>query len=114
MRVERQHFRVEYPKEAQPSFVVMRAHLPIVNLSEGGILFRVPLDPGDDPPQRIGEVVKGMIVFKDQNQVYVEGKVLRVHSDCVAIELEIGIPLGRIMHEQRQLIADFGTLKQPK
>jgi hypothetical protein len=43
----------------------------------------------------------------------VTGRILRIDSDAVVLELSEGVPLQRIMTEQRVLLNKFGNLKRP-
>lgn len=111
MTAERNHFRVEYPEKVRPQFEAKKKSFPIINISESGILFEFKKDEGR---ATIGGKVKGQITFRDNETVQIEGVILRHKDDRIALKLSLGIPFQRIMSEQRWLISEFGTLKQPE
>ena len=109
MSQQRKHFRVEYPKDDRPSFQTKKSQYTIVNLSEKGLLI---LSDSSGTPLAVGKTMRGDVVFSDAETVGVEGKVLRDIDGSVAVVLTSGIPLTKIMTEQRYLINRYGTLKQ--
>ena len=109
MRTDRSHFRVEYPAEVRPVMKLRDQEMPIVNLSEEGILFTV--DKKFFP--QIGKTIRAEIVFEDAVMFVIVGKILRSTKKGIAMSLTQGIPLQRIMSEQRNLLSRYGTLKEP-
>ena len=110
MNRERTHFRVEYPIKARPQFEIKNLKFSIINLSESGVLFSLKKGEGR---VTVGRRMRGVITFKDNEKHLIEGKIIRHAGETVAIHLTQGIPLQRIMKEQRWLLSEFGTLKQP-
>lgn len=82
--------------------------MPVLNLSERGILFGGVRDLSFN----LGEMLKGIVVFNDKEEVVIEGEILRTDKDTCALRLSTGVPFSRIMAEQRYLINRFGTLRQ--
>ena len=97
MSPQRKHFRVEYPKDDRPSFQTKKSQYTIVNLSEKGLLI---LSDSSGAPLAVGKIMRGNVVFSDEETVVVEGKVLRDINGSVAVVLSSGIPLTKIMTEQ--------------
>ena len=110
MSTDRTHFRVEYPVKARPVVQIKKKAFPIINISESGVLFALKEDEGR---VTVGRNMKGVIVFSDNEKVTIEGKILRNVNETVAMHLTLGISLKRIMTEQRWLLTEYGTLKQP-
>lgn len=109
MRTKRNHFRVEYPSEVRPLVHMRGRIMPVINLSEAGILFTV----NDDFDPAVGKTLKAEVIFEDQEKFAIIGKVLRCSESHIAMHLSQGIPLQRIMSEQRSLLTRYGTLKEP-
>ncbi|HYX33303.1 MAG TPA: PilZ domain-containing protein [Oligoflexus sp.] len=108
----RNYFRLEYPKDARPYIAIGKGKFPVINLSEKGVKFffdakrsTFVLDAEAD--------FEAIIVFQDSGRTQVTGKILRIDGDAVVLELSEGVPLQRIMTEQRILLNKFGNLKRP-
>ena len=110
MKTERTHFRVEYPPKVRPIFSIKALNFPVINISESGVLFGLKKGEGR---VTVGRKMKGTITFRDNKQLLIEGEIIRYAGETVAIKLSQGISLKRIMTEQRWLLTEFGTLKQP-
>ncbi|WP_141734675.1 PilZ domain-containing protein [Oligoflexus tunisiensis] len=108
----RNYFRLEYPKEARPHIAIGDGKFPVINLSEKGVKFSFDakrstfvLDTDAD--------FDATIIFQDKGCAQVTGKVLRIDADAVVLQFSEGVPLQRIMTEQRLLLNKFGNLKRP-
>ena len=80
----------------------------MIDLSEKGLKF----DCGPRFRPTDGSVVKGTVVFKDGKTCEIAGTVLRYLIDkrqCV-LNLTKGIPLAKMMEEQRLLLQKYKTL----
>ncbi|HET9237571.1 MAG TPA: PilZ domain-containing protein [Oligoflexus sp.] len=108
----RNYFRLEYPKEARPQIAIGNGKFPVINLSEKGVKFsfdakRSAFVLDTENP------LDATIIFQDHGRTQVTGRILRIDSDAVVLELTEGVPLQRIMTEQRVLLNKFGNLKRP-
>ncbi len=105
-RERRDHFRIVYPKEDRPRFTAMGLHYAVMDVAEQGMKFRsegvVPWHDGDP--------IRGRLAFHDDGFVDVEGTVLRRVAGTVVVVLTKGVPLTRIMDEQRWLIRKHKTI----
>jgi hypothetical protein len=96
---EREHYRIQYPTEARPHFVVEGRSFEVIDLYERGVRFR--LDAGASFSVR--DAVAGAIRFRGNESVEVVGVVVRVTAREVAARLDVGVPLRVIIEEQRFL-----------
>ncbi|NIP92153.1 MAG: PilZ domain-containing protein [Akkermansiaceae bacterium] len=96
---ERAYYRVEYPIQERPAFVVDEVEMAVHDLSEHGVRFT------RHPHLRLaeGETVSGLIRFRDRGELHVEGRVVWVRGDMAALELQVPVPFGTILDEQRYL-----------
>ncbi|MCX6131753.1 MAG: PilZ domain-containing protein [Proteobacteria bacterium] len=108
----RNFFRLEYPKEVMPLIEFAKGHYKVINLSEHGVKFSINTKELKTELQLEAEV-RATIVFKDAQRTNVSGKILRIDSDSIVLVLSDGVPLQRIMTEQRFLLAKFGNLRLP-
>lgn len=106
----RNHFRIEYPSRDRPKIKVGDESFTVLNVSEGGMLFEFK---GPAEELEIENDLRGTIAFRNEEKIQVEGTVVRVEDNRVAVQLSKGIPLGRIMAEQLYLLKKFGTIKVP-
>ena len=105
MANQRTHFRLEYPQAERPRLKLPKEEFEIVDLSEKGLKF----DCGPRFKPAAGTVIKGTVVFKDGKTCDIVGSVLRLIADknhCV-LTLSKGIPLAKMMEEQRLMIQKF-------
>lgn len=108
----RNYFRLEYPKEARPVIKLGKYDYSVINLCERGVkLVFHPAKARDH--LAIADTVTATITFHDANSTQVVGRVLRFDKDALVLELSEGIPLQRIMVEQRYLLGKYGNLKLP-
>ena len=96
----RDHFRIVYPKEDRPRFTSGGLTFWVVDLAEQGMKFR----SDGVVPWHDGDALRGRIAFHDDGFVDVEGNVLRHVAGNVVATFTRGVPLARIMEEQRWLI----------
>jgi hypothetical protein len=82
---------------------------PVAELCEQG--FR--LSGAGAPELAVGEIVSGDVVFEDGERVRIAGKVQRHVDDEAVIALQWGIPMPRIIAEQRRVIR-LGSDKSPE
>lgn len=99
---ERAHYRIPYPLRERPRFTMagQEQEYEVLNCSEMGVCYVVrgecPVVPGD--------VVHGRLRFSRGHEVEIEGVVVRVQDDNVALHLSgMPIPFVVILDEQRYL-----------
>ena len=99
----RAHYRIRYPVNESPVLQVgARSHL-VLDLSERGM--RISWN-GDSELRELQEI-EGKMSFRNRAIVHIKGKVVRIHSKSVAIEMSEGVPGSIIMAEQRFLLKKF-------
>lgn len=96
----RANFRLRYPPGAGPLFVVGGTSFRVVELSERGLQF------SSDGPTPTEEVA-GALKFPDGAEIAVAGAAVRAVRGQVAVRLTRGIPLGRVLAEQRRIMRSF-------
>ncbi len=97
---EREHYRVAYPTQLRPRFLVQGFTFDVVDISERGLRFRLGEADAPEP----GNEVQGVVRFRRGETITVRGSVLRLDGKEVAVRLEEGVPLRVIMEEQRFLL----------
>lgn len=102
----RAHYRVVYPALARPRFREYGLGVEhwVIDASERGLRYlsaRTPLP-------RPGTRVVGTVEFPDGGEIRIEGVVVRVIQDEIALHLdEAPIPFTRIIQQQRFLRLNF-------
>ena len=102
----RDYYRITYPKGDEPVLVIAGLHYPVVDLAEAGFKFQIT---GSLPIFK-GGALKGSIIFHDDQVVEVAGKMIRKGLRYAVVQLEHGIPLRKIMEEQRFLLKKHKAL----
>ncbi len=97
---DREHYRVAYPQQLRPKFMVQGFTFDVVDVCERGIRFAL----GSADPPDPGFEVQGTIRFRRGETVAVRGTALRVAEQEVAVRLDDRVPLRVIMDEQRFLL----------
>lgn len=101
---QRDFFRLEYPQPDRPTIEIAGEKIPVLDVSEQGIKvsssrrfsFKAKME------------IRGRITFLDKSGCDVAGTVLRVLEDGnIVIQLTTGVPLGKMMEEQRHLIKKY-------
>ena len=99
----RHHYRIIYPQMVQPRFHLEGAADParVLDCSELGLRYR----PVGGARPAIGDHVRGNVHFHPRRHVEVEGEVVRVSREDVALRLlRPGIPMSMMFAEQRHLM----------
>lgn len=101
---KRDHFRVVFPPEDRPTLKVDGILLTVLDLSEFGS--RIAKDSW---AANIGDKIRGMVTFPDDSTYDIVGEVVRIEDESneVAISFDIGIPLPKMMEQQRYLIQKY-------
>jgi hypothetical protein len=102
----RDYYRITYPKGDEPVLVIAGLHYPVVDLAEAAFKFQIT---GSFPIFQ-GGVLKGSIVFHDDQVIEITGKMIRKGLRYAVVRLDQGIPLKKIMEEQRFLLKKHKAL----
>lgn len=101
----RQFYRLRYPERVRPVMKYKKLEFPVAELSEGGA--RVV---SDDVTLSPGESIAADIRFADGAVFGVVGTVFRYEAGEVILKLDLGIPLKRMLSEQKWVFHDFAAL----
>jgi hypothetical protein len=107
----RRHYRIPYPVAARPEGSFAGKPFFVVDLSEEGT--KIQFTDAVQMPK--GQMIRSRIKFQDGEIFEITGKVIRQESPVlIVMQLVEGIPLSKIMSEQRYLIQTFpkGLLEQ--
>lgn len=95
----RQHYRIPFPEDERPRFVVGLAISEVIECSERGLSYHPSAAPGE-----VGDEIDGRLRFPRGVELPVRGEVMRVQDDCVSVALKgAGIPFAVIFQEQLHL-----------
>ena len=99
----REHFRIVYPPPQRPSITLNGRSYHVVEVSEGGCSL---LAPREEALFKVGQSFRAMITFGKRGNESVTGVFVRVDGSKFSVRFDegVGIPLPRIMEEQRYLI----------
>ncbi len=103
----RAYYRVVYPLLDRPKIFIKSQPFPIIDICEKGVRFAYRSEDGLPFNVRLA----ARIEFHDGEQIFVNGKVVRVEPNAVAIFLSGEIPLARIIKEQRYLIQKYPNFR---
>ena len=96
----RRHYRIRYPVNEAPLLHVGARTYRVLDLSEMGMRL---VWQGEAELRELQEI-EGKIRFRNKKIVHIKGKIVRIHSKSVALELSEGVPASIIMAEQRFLL----------
>ncbi len=99
----RSHYRIPYPVTLRPQLSCSLGKFFVFDISEQGLKFEMQ---GENLFIN-GTDFKGNVTFHDGEKYNIKGTVLRTEGSFVILELDEGIPLKKIMAEQRFLIKNF-------
>jgi hypothetical protein len=100
----RRHYRIPYPVAARPEGSFAGKPFFVVDLSEEGTKIQFV----DSVQMPKGQLIRSRIKFQDGEVFEITGKVIRQESPVlIVVHLIEGIPLSKIMSEQRFLIQSF-------
>ena len=103
----RDFYRLRYPARDRPVFKSKRLEVPVAELSEGGARLVV-----DDVTLSRGEFVSGDIRFADGAVFGITGTVVRHETDEAILKLDLGIPLRRMLSEQKWVNRNYPDLRE--
>ena len=104
-REQRAHYRVHYPRAAQPPLKIGSDWYQVVELSEGGLHF----DHGARGLKDHAKV-RGIIYFGDGDQQEIEGAMIRRRGNETVLRLTQGVTFGRMIREQQYLLSKYGSI----
>ena len=87
----RTFFRLRYPQTERPKLIISENEFDVTDISEHGIKFY------------LGSKINAMITFHDGESLSIEGKIIRIQNNEVAVYLSQGIPSDRIIEEQKNV-----------
>lgn len=96
---KRQFYRLKYPKRARPYVRLGEEMFQVTEVSEGGMRMIV----NNFNSMYKGLSIKGILNLNDEDQVEIEGAVLRFDQGEVIVQLRKG-PTFKIMVEQQRHI----------
>ena len=99
---KRSFFRIVYPSGENPVFKFGKRQYLVLDISEGGCSFLTDSATDVMPNDRI----EGTIQFRSRGGEVISGQVVRVDGRKISLRFlkTPGMPLPRIMSEQRYLI----------
>jgi hypothetical protein len=100
---KREYYRIIYPLSCRPKIIILGLEYEVVDVSEHGIRFHVEKTLN----LKTGLEINAEIIFHDGEAVTVVGKILRIVKNKVILNLSKGIPLKKIVNEQRYLIKNY-------
>jgi hypothetical protein len=101
---QREYYRILYPLQERPQLVLQEEAYEVVDCSERGLRYCVP----KAPLPAIGATVQGQLRFRRGAAVTIQGNVVRIQDDEVAIHFPSAqIPLSVLFDEQRYLRMNY-------
>lgn len=99
----RAFYRVVYPLTARPILIIRKQTFEVIDISEKGVRFSLE----GNPVVQSDENLTAVITFHDYESITLEGKILRMENNEIALLLTRGIPYKRIVKEQQFLIKNY-------
>ena len=96
-------YRLAHPYADIPKLMVWGDEYQAIDVSEEGVKFRCDEYSG----VKLGQTISATITFQDGESFDLEGKIMRIQDNEIAIKLSKGIPYKRIVQEQRYLIRKY-------
>jgi hypothetical protein len=100
---KREFYRVRYPTSERPILKLEGNAYEITEIAEKGVKFLCK----QPWVFKRGLEVQFNIKFRDNEMLDLEGEMLRVDGNTAIISLSEGVPLGRIVQEQRYIRAKY-------
>lgn len=104
----RVYYRIGHPYADIPKLMVWGDEYQVIDVSEEGVNFRCDEYSGVKP----GQTISATITFHDNESFDLEGKIMRIQDNEIAIKLSKGIPYKKIVKEQRYLIRKYPLPRQ--
>lgn len=107
---KREFYRVSYPANIRPKFVIGGVIAEVIDASERGVAFRIH----NKPLPELNSVLAGTIRFY-RRTVDVSGVIMRVDEQRAVLLLDPpGIPMQVIVMEQQRQIGNYPVFRAPK
>ena len=87
----RTYIRLRYPQTERPKLMISGNEFDVTDISEHGIKFY------------LGSKISGTITFHDGESLLIEGKIIRIQNNEVAVHLSKAIPSDRMIEEQKNI-----------
>lgn len=99
----RAFYRVRFPLAAQPQWIVGDTSFAVVDLSEASCRLGRRGDEAIDLEQSLC----GMLRFADGDQIWIEGKTVRLDSDGIVVQFTQGVTLKKMVALQHWLHRNY-------
>ncbi|MBL8251207.1 MAG: PilZ domain-containing protein [Candidatus Competibacter sp.] len=99
----REFHRIRFPLSERPTFICENRSFAVIDVSGRGVRYAAT----GQPPPNLGDTVAGVLRFRRGPPVSIEGSVVRVQSDHIALHLKKEIPFSILIAEQRYLHARY-------
>ena len=104
---QRGYYRIEYPTTECPDLVVGDRTMAVIDCSESGLRYDL-LET--EPRPEIGSEIRGVVRFREGEEVEVEGVIVRLDGRSVAVRFTgTEIPFSTILTEQQYLRRHYLT-----
>ena len=100
LKQRREYFRLEYPIFCRPTLCCGNKSFDVLDISEYGVRFKTK----DINSFMLGKKLGARLIFKDDDKHSCDGKIIRLNSEEVAVNLTTPIPLYKIRSEHLYLI----------
>lgn len=101
---QREYYRILYPLQERPRLLLQEEAYEVIDCSERGLRYFVPKGPLPE----IGATVHGQLRFRRGAALNIQGAVVRIQDDEVAIHFPTAqIPLSILFDEQRYLRINY-------
>lgn len=101
----REFHRIRFPLSERPTLTVANQALAVIDVSVRGLRYITSSRLSPNP----GDTVAGVVRFRRGAQAKIEGTVVRVQNDHVALHLGKEIPFSILIAEQRYLHLRYPT-----
>lgn len=88
----REYLRVRYPYTERPKLMIGEKEVDVTEISEHGIRFF------------LGSKISATITFHDGETLTMEGEIIRIHNNEVAVHFSKSISYDKIIKEQEYLM----------
>ncbi|MEI2741079.1 MAG: PilZ domain-containing protein [Candidatus Competibacter sp.] len=99
----REFHRIRFPLSERPTFVFESRSFAVIDVSARGVRYAAP----GLPPPNPGDHIAGLLRFRRGAPIKIEGNVVRVQGDHIALHLRKEIPFSILIAEQRYLHARY-------
>jgi len=100
LKQRREYFRLEYPVFFRPRLLFNNKKFDVLDVSEFGMRFHTE----DTNSFMLGKKLGANLIFKDDDMHSCDGKIIRLNTSEVVINLTTPIPLHKIRSEHLYLI----------